>query len=154
MGERTVGFLVAVRKMRFEYANPYRSPNSDLLANDGGSFDSRHLLFTVFGFNGRIPRRVWWIAMLLVPVVLAAAVQVALLTSQGDLADFLILAVPVTLAFWIALSVHVRRFHDRGKSAWWLLVGFIPAIGPLWLFIELGFCRGTMGANRYGLEPS
>lgn len=140
--------------MRFEYSNPYRSPNTDCVANDAGRFDARHLLFAVLGFNGRIPRRVWWIAMLLLPTVLAAAMEVVLLTSQGDLADFLILAVPVPLAFWIALSVHVKRFHDRGKSAWWLLVGLIPAIGPLWLLIELGFCRGTAGANRYGLEPS
>lgn len=76
------------------------------------------------------------------------------------------------------VAITVRRLHDRGKSAWWLLVF---AIGPLvlqgagslnaldsgpavtlmvasfvlaiWSFIELCCMPGTSGRNRYGLDP-
>ncbi len=58
------------------------------------------------------------------------------------------------LAYWLIIAAYVKRFHDRDKSAWWLLVGFVPVLGPIWLLIELGFLRGTIGANRYGPDPT
>jgi len=27
--------------------------------------------------------------------------------------------------------VYIKRFHDRDKSGWWVLIGLIPLIGPL-----------------------
>jgi uncharacterized membrane protein YhaH (DUF805 family) len=29
----------------------------------------------------------------------------------------------------------------------------MPILGPLWLFIELGLLRGTVGPNKYGRDP-
>ena len=49
-----------------------------------------------------------------------------------------------------AVIVYIKRFHDRDKSGWWVLIGLIPLIGPLWLLIELGFLKGTDGPNRFG----
>ena len=49
-----------------------------------------------------------------------------------------------------AIIVHIKRFHDRNKSGWWLLIGLIPIIGAIWLLIELGFLKGTPGPNRFG----
>lgn len=46
-----------------------------------------------------------------------------------------------------------KRWHDRNKSGWWNLISFIPIAGPIWAFIELGFLKGTPGANLYGLPP-
>ena len=46
--------------------------------------------------------------------------------------------------------VHIKRFHDRDKSGWWVLIGLIPIIGAIWLLIELGFLKGTPGPNRFG----
>lgn len=34
-------------------------------------------------------------------------------------------------------SSTARRLHDTNKSNWWILTGFIPLIGPVWLFILL-----------------
>jgi len=31
-----------------------------------------------------------------------------------------------------------------------MLVGIIPVIGPIWLFIENGLLPGTDGHNRFG----
>ena len=49
-----------------------------------------------------------------------------------------------------AIIVHIKRFHDRDKSGWWVLIGLVPIIGAIWLLIELGFFKGTPGPNRFG----
>jgi uncharacterized membrane protein YhaH (DUF805 family) len=55
-------------------------------------------------------------------------------------------------ALYLALmfAVSVRRLHDRNKSGWWVLLYFVPVIGQIWLFLELGVLAGTPGPNRYG----
>jgi len=47
----------------------------------------------------------------------------------------------------------VKRYHDRDKSGWWVLIIFLPVIGALWYLIECGFLRGTDGNNAYGPDP-
>ena len=44
-----------------------------------------------------------------------------------------------------AIIVHIKRFHDRDKSGWWVLLGLIPFIGAIWLLIELGCSREPLG---------
>jgi len=50
------------------------------------------------------------------------------------------------------LSVTVRRLHDTNRSALWLLVFLIPAIGPLVMLIMM-ILEGTAGLNQYGPDP-
>ena len=82
-----------------------------------------------------------------------------------------------------SLAITVRRLHDRNKPWWWIVVFiFLPDVlfglaqyltesgmlqnGSLvfvirfaavafaaWGLIELGFLRGTEGANRFGADP-
>jgi len=54
------------------------------------------------------------------------------------------------LLFWPTLVISVKRWHDRGKSGWWVLVALVPVIGWLWVLFENGLLRGDGGANRYG----
>ncbi len=54
---------------------------------------------------------------------------------------------------WIELTVAAKRWHDRNKSAFWVLFSFIPIIGQIWAFVELGFIKGTKGHNRFGPDP-
>ena len=56
----------------------------------------------------------------------------------------------IIVGMWITITISIKRFHDRGKSGWWILIMFIPLIGPLWWLIELGFFRGDPGPNAYG----
>jgi uncharacterized membrane protein YhaH (DUF805 family) len=46
--------------------------------------------------------------------------------------------------------VGAKRFHDVGRSGWFLLLWLIPVIGQLWWIVELGFFQGTPGLNKYG----
>ena len=64
----------------------------------------------------------------------------------------------VLFLWWVAMStytgimVEIKRFHDRDKSGWWVLAGFVPLFNIL-VAIELLFLRGTRGPNRYGADP-
>jgi uncharacterized membrane protein YhaH (DUF805 family) len=51
---------------------------------------------------------------------------------------------------WSSIAVGVKRFQDRDKPGWWVLIGLIPVIGIFWLLFELGIQPGTPGPNRYG----
>jgi len=54
---------------------------------------------------------------------------------------------------WTHLAVFVKRWHDRDKSGWWVLINLIPLVGWLWTLIECGFLDGTPGPNKYGPSP-
>jgi uncharacterized membrane protein YhaH (DUF805 family) len=57
------------------------------------------------------------------------------------------------LAFLIpGIAVQVRRFHDQDKSGWFVLLGFIPYIGGIILFVFMCI-EGTRGPNRFGPDP-
>ena len=58
------------------------------------------------------------------------------------------------LLVWPAVVVSIKRWHDRGKSGWWVLVTLIPFVGWLWALIENGLLRGDAGANRFGDVPA
>jgi uncharacterized membrane protein YhaH (DUF805 family) len=38
-------------------------------------------------------------------------------------------------------------------SGAWVIVGFIPYVGALFMFIVAGCMRGTVGDNEYGPDP-
>jgi len=52
-----------------------------------------------------------------------------------------------------SLAIAIKRYHDRDKSGWWILILFIPLVGFIWFLIELGCLPGTPGPNRYGPDP-
>ena len=54
---------------------------------------------------------------------------------------------------WPALAVQAKRWHDIDKSAWWILINFIPLIGTMWALTALGLREGNQGENKYGKDP-
>lgn len=56
--------------------------------------------------------------------------------------------------YWLMLVISIQRYHDLGKSGWWLLLLLIPLIGLIWVPIELGFRKGISEHNRYGPDPT
>ena len=57
------------------------------------------------------------------------------------------------IMIWPSLCVYGKRFHDRDKSAWWVLISLVPIVGFIWLIIECGLLQGTEGPNRFGPDP-
>ena len=100
----------------------------------------------------------------------------------GVLRLFWLLLAPMVVALlWASLSLNARRAHDRGKSAWWLLLyqgapallsalrlavvqggapagpsGLLALIGfciEIGAFVDLGLLKGTAGPNPFGDDP-
>ena len=98
--------------------------------------------------RGRISRRSFW----LYGVVALAGLSLlgrALLGIARWRAEEAELAVNLLL-LWPAIAISAKRWHDRDKSAWWVLVALVPVVGWLWMLLDNGFRRGTQGPNRFG----
>jgi uncharacterized membrane protein YhaH (DUF805 family) len=119
----------------------------------------------LFSFQGRINRAKFWLVH--VGIVVVEAIVLSLMGGtaaiiSGDYEQVMIVSGGVTgavwsivgvLAFWISLAAGVKRWHDRNKSGWWMLIILVPVIGSLWYLIECGFPKGTTGPNTYGPDP-
>ncbi len=123
-----------------------------------------------WGFQGRIGRQTWWLAYVLPLMgisILCSVLDIALgfvsledaapaegygyaFQTQGIGPFGLLSLIPL---IWGGLAGQVKRWHDRDKSGWFVLINFIPLIGAIWAVIELGFLRGTPGPNRFGPDP-
>ncbi len=119
----------------------------------------------LFSFNGRIPRSAFWLKFVLpyfvITLVLAvvdAMLGTAMVADTGTSAAAtgsagILSGLFTVAAIWPGLAIYAKRWHDRNKSGWWTLIGFVPLIGALWMLIECGFLRGTAGSNRFGADP-
>ena len=105
-------------------------------------------------FSGRARRKEYWYFTLINLLIIFALVIVDLIAGtfnqQYNLGLF-------TTIYYLAIiipsfAVLVRRLHDGGRSGWWILLGLIPLIGPIVLFI---FCMfdSDHGKNQYGTRP-
>ena len=110
-----------------------------------------HLLFS---FHGRLNRLQYFKASL---AVVAYYVFIALLVSASPTVtdDSLAIsaAILILLGGWVTLAIAAKRLHDRNRTAWLLLTSVL-LVPIAWLVFELCFVPGTVGANRYGPEPS
>ena len=106
-----------------------------------------------FSGDGRIDRKQWWLRYALPYTVIffgLMAIDWNIGTFYTDMRFGLASGVFGLIAFVPSILIDIKRFHDRDKSGWWMLLLLVPIIGGLWLLIELGFLAGTPGPNRYG----
>ncbi len=109
-------------------------------------------------FNGRINRKKLLLGALPLVALSAAAVAVDAVTGSSvirinnslsygvaQLISIVLLIVP-----YYALSV--KRLHDRDRSGWLALLGFVPLLN-LWIAAEIFFLKGTPGNNKFGQNP-
>lgn len=112
------------------------------------TFDWKRFLLS---FDGRIGRRDYWVRFNL-PYI-AIVILLGLLESAGSEQAPLLSFIFIVAASWPSLAVGVKRCHDRDRSGWFLLISLIPVVGSIWLLVELGFLRGTVGPNKFGPDP-
>jgi uncharacterized membrane protein YhaH (DUF805 family) len=108
------------------------------------------LMHVFFSFRGRINRKTFWLATLLLAVgyVVAEVMTVSADETVIGLGYLIMIGL-----LWPSLAVQTKRWHDRNRTGWWNLIGFIPIAGPIWALVEVGFLKGTGGVNFYGLPP-
>jgi uncharacterized membrane protein YhaH (DUF805 family) len=98
--------------------------------------------------RGRISRRTYWISLLVLLFAfsgLFVVIEELLQTRFNQYCLLLIVA-------WPMIVVSIKRWHDRDKSGWWLLIALVPIVG-IWNLVECGFLPGTPGMNRFGQNP-
>ena len=105
----------------------------------------------LLSFDGRINRQPYWLYIL--AVIIVVGVPLSLFFEPDTESYNLASAVASLILLYPSLAVQAKRWHDRDKSAWWLLINRIPIVGGLWALIECGFLRGTTGPNRFGPDP-
>jgi uncharacterized membrane protein YhaH (DUF805 family) len=103
--------------------------------------------------QGRVNRKQLWLYLVLPAVLVSlilSLIDVAIGTVDAESGLGLLSGLWSLIILIPAILIYIKRFHDRDKSGWWVLIGLIPIIGALWLLVELGFLKGTDGPNRYG----
>ena len=117
-------------------------------------------------FSGRSRRSEYWYAMFMNYIIMIAFYLIMLVPATKAIINnylstgesiFLMVGAIIFFLYYLAilipsLSMTVRRLHDIGKSAWWLLIGFIPYIGSIILFI-FSVLDSQSGDNKYGPNP-
>ena len=106
-------------------------------------------------FSGRATRTEYWLFALfnfLVSIAFSAlfGLSAAMRAPGGVVIALLILEALYCLAVLIpCLAVAVRRFHDQGRSGAMILLGLIPFVGGLILFIFM-LLPSQPYDNQYG----
>jgi len=111
----------------------------------------------LFSFEGRVGRGAYW-GLVVVSVVLfgglgAFSVMSALNSPDPAAAGggvSVAMMIASLLFLWPALAIQAKRWHDVDKSAWWILINLVPAVGGLVALVFNGFIAGTPGTNRFG----
>jgi uncharacterized membrane protein YhaH (DUF805 family) len=105
----------------------------------------------LFSFEGRISRKPFWMFILVVFIgtIITTFIDTATTGQDSGIASLLF----ILIIFWPSLAIQVKRWHDRDKSGWWVLINFVPILGPIWALVENGFLTGTEGSNRFGENP-
>jgi uncharacterized membrane protein YhaH (DUF805 family) len=140
-----------------------------------------NLIDLLFGFQGRINRAKFWLALLIYVVFFFSVIGITMAVSSSMTAMMgaaLVAYIPLIIS---GIAVGIKRLHDRNKSGWWLLLFYfgpllLNAIGyyvlggddsgmlnqvimyvsfgiNIWALVELGCLRGTIGGNQYGGDP-
>src|SRR5688572_8812285 len=119
-----------------------------------------YVLKLLFSIDGRIDR-LTYVAIMLGTTLYSVVATIALWhyadsfgsdTPESGTVFFRGNQIASIPAFWILYAAQVKRLHDIGKSGWWMLVSFIPAVGVIWHFFECCFRPGTPGPNRFDAE--
>lgn len=110
----------------------------------------------LFSFDGRIGRGTYW--GFVVALVVVFGILGGLIFTMTDMSNpeagggmgSALFGLAGVAVIWPTLAVQAKRWHDVDKSAWWILIGLVPAVGGLIALIFNGFLPGTPGPNRFG----
>ena len=101
-------------------------------------------------FSGRSRRAAFWTAWainFMICVILDAMFVLLELPVISTLTTlFSLLTLIPSISLW------VRRLHDIGKSGKWILLVFVPLIGPVCL-VYWACIEGSYISNEYGPDP-
>jgi uncharacterized membrane protein YhaH (DUF805 family) len=109
----------------------------------------------LFSAEGRIPRSIYWgfylSFMLLAICALFADYLLDTYLLNNESICFTSIFVLISLV--PSIFICIKRNHDLNWSGWYILFVLVP-FGSLVLGINWAFVKGTVGPNKYGLDPT
>jgi uncharacterized membrane protein YhaH (DUF805 family) len=119
----------------------------------------------LFSFEGRVGRATYWyfvlaIVALFVVLGMVFGFSMAKIDPETGAAAAsagpggIVIGLASLLILWPSLAIAAKRWHDVDKSAWWILIGLVPAVGGIIALVFNGFIAGTPGANKFGPAPN
>lgn len=110
-------------------------------------------------FKGRARRSEFWLFTLF--IIIVEVIYFAALGATGGFGSqepsgAALAVIAIFSLFFLAilipsLALNFRRLHDTNRSAWWILISFIPFGGIVLLVF---YCLpGTQGPNKFGPDP-
>ena len=116
--------------------------------------ESYSLFFqNLFNFNGRTRRSDYWRVVIINSLVVGALGGIISGAFGTDSAVGSSLSSLLSIAlFVLQLALVVRRLHDTGKKGTYYLLGLIPIVGWIIIFIAL-VTDSEPGDNAYGPNP-
>lgn len=109
---------------------------------------------SIFKFEGRRSQLSYFLHMLAIfAIAVVASLLVGVLSLMvSGLAILLFVAIFV-VSLAASMLVGAQRIRDFGYSGCWVFLWFLPYVGVL-LMIAMCFVPPTVGANRYGEQPT
>mgnify|MGYP000100226541 CR=1 FL=1 len=111
--------------------------------------------WVLFGFRGRIGRKSFWLAALLMVLIQAAIIaQIASVPEDHPILAFwgLVLLGVWAATAWVGLALAVKRLHDLGLPGMLAICLLIPAISFI-AFLLLAFLPSRPETNEHGPPP-
>ena len=103
-------------------------------------------------FHGRASRQEYWYFFLF-NILFSIGLGVVDGVTGSSRVGIGLLGGLYSLAMFVpGVAVSIRRLHDTGRSGWWLLIGLVPLVGVIVLFI-FTVQAGGAGQNQYGPDP-
>jgi FAD/FMN-containing dehydrogenase/uncharacterized membrane protein YhaH (DUF805 family) len=111
--------------------------------------DKLPVSYLLFTSRGRINRLTYW------------TISIFIWTTFYVLFNFLefIFSYSATwvlypLLFWALVATATKRLHDINRTGLFIWLILIPVLGPLVLIYLLGFKKGNIHSNRFGVVPN
>ena len=102
-------------------------------------------------FSGRARRKEYWYFVLFSIIVsIILAIIDGILGSLNIDTKVGLLNAYQLIAIIPSIAVSVRRLHDTNRTSWWLLIGLIPFIGTIVLFVFM--VQDSKSECSYGVK--
>jgi len=111
-------------------------------------------------FNGRARRSEFWYFFLFIFLMLFSiylfGINIMPNTNSGIVQTIALMQALIILIFFITfipyLALIVRRFHDTGRSGWYIFVSIVPLVGSF-LLLYFMTLDSDPSPNQYGPSP-
>ncbi len=105
-----------------------------------------YLLFTT---RGRINRKTYWVASIFI-----WSTFYVLFNFLEFIFSYTATLVLYPLLFWALFATAKKRLHDSNRTGLFIWLIMIPVVGPLVLIFFLGFKKGNITSNVFGVVPN